>query len=244
MVGRRAHRRAITGFAIHRRRGSLDVSEVLTFLLTVVALGIVGVLAYAALYATKTIHQLLSENKTLKQAITNLTEETQIGYAKVLDQTQRDGKTYTRLLFVETSRMDETKRILEKEYEIEGDVVFFDALIIKFGNQVVMDGKERALYLWRRVYGETMAPSEGHAIETERAEPARYSDIFSKLSFKNRETFWNEIWQLSNDPDRLKAAGVTAIYGNVVYKKLRPGLIYTFKIDNRGSVYPETVPAL
>ncbi|MBI3736488.1 hypothetical protein HY256_08245 [Candidatus Sumerlaeota bacterium] len=220
------------------------MSQFLAYLLVFIALIVVGVFAYAALYASKTIYQLLGENKSLKQAITNLTEETQIGYAKVLSQEEKNGKLVTKLVFVETDRADPLKRILEKEYEIQGDVIFFDALIVKFGNQVVMDGKEKSLYLWRRVYGENSPPSEGFPIEQEGSEPARYADIFSKLSMKNREMFWNEIWQLSNDPDRLKAAGVTAIYGNVVYKKLRPKLIYSFKIDNRGNLHPETVPAL
>ncbi len=220
------------------------MSQVVTYLLVALALAVVGVFAYAALYATKTIYDLLGENKSLKKAITNLTEETQIGYAKVLSQEEKNGALRTRLIFVETDRNDVSKHILQKEYEIEGDVVFFDALIVKFGNEVVMDGKERALYLWRRVYGEKMAPSEGFPIEEEGTEPARYADIFSKLSLGNRAMFWSEIWQLSNDPERLRKSGVSAIYGNVVYKKLRPGLIYAFKIDNRGSLYPETVPAL
>ena len=220
------------------------MNQVVSFLLVFVALAVVGVLAYAALYASKTIYQLLGENKHLKEAVTNLTEETQIGYAKVLRQEDKGNRLTTRLLFVETDRSDETKRIVEKEYDLEGDVVFFDALIVKFGNQVVMDGKEKSLYLWRRVYGERTAPSDGLPIELEGAEPARYANIFTKLSMKNRELFWSEIWQLSNDPDRLKEVGVSAIYGSVVYKKLRPGLIYAFKIDNRGNLHPETVPAL
>ena len=49
---------------------------------------------------------------------------------------------------------------------------------------------------------------------------------------------------MSNDPVRLQKAGVQAIYGNAVYKQLRPGLLYIFKISNTGQVYPETVPAL
>src|SRR5262249_5997594 len=156
-------------------------------------------------------------NKTLKQAITNLTEEHQIGYAKVISQDREDGRLVTRLLFVETDRADESRRILEKEYEIEGDVVFFDALIVRFGSQVVMDGKAKSLYLWRRVYGEMMPPTGGLRIEQEGREPARYSGVFNKLPIRNRELFWSEVWQLSNDPDRLKTAGVNAIYGSVVY---------------------------
>lgn len=205
---------------------------------------VVGIIATSALYATKTIFDLLGENRKLKQAITNLTQESQIGYAKVLSQERRDGTLITRLLFVETDRDDPTRRLLQKEFEIEGDVVHFDALIVKFNDQVVMDGKERALYLWRRVYGETQPPEQGFAIETPGEQPQRYAELFDALPVNQRNLFWSEIWELSNDPERLKSAGVTAIYGNAVYKKLRPGLIYIFKINATGGVYPETVPAL
>ena len=205
---------------------------------------ILGILAIATFYASKTIYDLLGENKELKKAITNLTEESQIGYAKVLEQKEEDGKLYTRLLFVETARNDPTKRILEREYTIEGDVVHFDALIVKFDSKVVMDGTERALYLWRRVYGEKMPPELGYPIETEGTTPQRYADISARLSLKDRELFWSEIWNLSNDPERLKTAGVRAIDGSVVYKKLQPGLIYIFKISSTGMLTSEVVPAL
>ena len=123
------------------------------------------VLGGAAFYGAKTIHDLLGENKILKQAIATLTHEDQIGYAKVLRQETRDGKTFTTLKFVETVRGDKLTKVLEKEYTIEGDVVHFDALIVTFSDRAVMDGKERSLYLWRRVYGDTMSPSRGFAID-------------------------------------------------------------------------------
>jgi len=220
------------------------VLKVTAGLVVLAGLVVAGFLARSFMLASRTIYDLLNENRQLKEAISNLTAERQIGYAKVLSQTERDGRLVTRLLFVETARDDPTRRILEKEYEVEGDVVYFDALIVKFSDRYVMDGKERALYLWRRVYGETMPPEKGYPIESEGAEPERYRDLFRKLSLRDRELFWSEIWKLSNDPERLRSAGIQAIYGNVVYKKLRPGLIYVFKIKSTGELYPEVVPVL
>ena len=109
-------------------------------------------------YGAITIHKLLAENKQLKEAIANLTQEDQIGYAKVIAQETKDGSLFTTVRFVETAREDKLKKILEKEYVIEGDIIHFDALVVKFGDKMVMDGKARALYLWRRVYGEKMPP--------------------------------------------------------------------------------------
>ncbi len=190
-----------------------------------------------------TIGELLGENKQLKQAITNLTAEDQIGYAKVISQrTDEDGQLRTTIRFVETSREDKTRKVLQKEYTLVGDIVHFDALVVTFGDKMVIDGKSRALYLWRRVYGEHMPPQEGFPIEEAGAEPKRYADLLEMLPAEQRRMFWRYIWDLANDPEQLKQHDIKAIYGNVLYHKLREGLIYVFKISPTGHLYPEVVP--
>jgi hypothetical protein len=201
-------------------------------------------LGLAFLYGARTINQLLGENKQLKQAITNLTQEDQIGYAKVVTQERRDGKLYTTLKFVETARDNKLEKILEKQFTIEGDVIHFDALIVSFGNKMVMDGRERALYLWRRVYGEDQAPSAGFSIEEFAKEPKRYEDLLSKLRVKDRQMFWVAIWDLANDPDHLREYDIKAVYGNVVYTQLRPGMVYVFKISATGQLSIEPMPEM
>ena len=203
-----------------------------------------GYVLWRQFTVNETVEKLLFENATLREAISNLTEETQIGYAKVTGQETRDGVFYTRILFVETDPEDMTRRVLQKEYEIEGDIVHFDALIVKFTAPMVMEGREKAMYLWRRVYGEKMRPEDGFSIQTPFEEPTRYRMIGKKLSVNERERFWDEIWDLSNEPKKLESQGIQAIFGNVVYKRLRPGLIYVFKIGATGSIYPEMVPEL
>ncbi len=189
-----------------------------------------------------TLHDLLTENKQLREAITNLTDEDQIGYAKVISQRNADGRLLTTIRFVETARDDKTKVILQKEYTVEGDVVHFDAVIVKFDDKLVADGKSRALYLWRRVYGEKMAPGEGFLIEEPGAEPKRYSGLLQTLPIPHQQLFWSSIWELANDPDKLHEYGIRAIYGSAVYQPLKEGLIYVFKISPTGQFYPETVP--
>lgn len=207
-----------------------------------ICLVIVAYLGRGFYYRAITIHQLLTENKHLKQAITNLTDEDQIGYAKVIAQEPNDGKILTTIKFIETARDDKLKTVLEKEYTIKGDIVYFDALIVKFGDKMVMDGETKALYLWRRVYSEKMAPEQGFAIEEPGAEPQRYSDLLKLLPMKQKQLFWSNIWDLANDPDKLKEHDIEAIYGNAVYSRLKEGLIYVFKISPAGQVYPEVVP--
>jgi len=175
-------------------------------------------LAGALFYGAKTVHDLLGENKKLKAAIVTLTQEEQIGYAKVVRQQTIDGKLYSTIRFVETARGNPLETVLEREYEIEGDIIHFDALIVTFSSQAVMDGKERSLYLWRRVYGENQMPAEGYSIEEQGAEPARYAGLLARLRMKDRQTFWTAIWDLANDPEALQRHGTKAIYGNAGIK--------------------------
>jgi hypothetical protein len=216
--------------------------RLLAYIVAAICLVVVAYLGRGLYYGAKTIHELLAENKHLKQAITNLTTEEQIGYAKVISQEMTDGRLLTTIKFVETARDDKLKKILEKEYTIEGDIVHFDALIVKFGDKMVMDGKTRALYLWRRVYGEKMTPEEGFTIEEPGVEPQRYNSLLEALPIKHRQMFWTSIWDLANDTEKLKEHDIEAIYGNVVYSPLRKGLIYIFKISPTGQVYREVVP--
>ena len=104
-----------------------------------------------------------------------------------------------------------------------------------------MDGQEKSLYLWRRVYGENTPPGSGLPIEQGGTEPKRYSDLLELLPVGERELFWTNIWELANDPDKLAEYDIKAIYGNVVYSKLREGFIYIFKISATGQLYPEIV---
>jgi hypothetical protein len=190
------------------------------------------------------ISELLTENKTLKKALTNLTDENKIGYAKVISQTKdaNGAVISTTLKFVETARDNELNQILQRQYTIEGDIVHFDALIVKFSDKMVMDGKQRSMYLWRRIYGEKMTPQSGFAIEESGKEPNRYADLLKELPVKNRQVFWSSIWELANTPDKLKEYGITAIYGTVTYTQLRPNLIYIFRLTSTGQLYPEVIP--
>ncbi len=217
-------------------------------IITLVAMVPLGIgfiyIGRAVFVGTATIQKLFTENNQLKQSLAHLTSEDQIGYAKVVRQEIKDGRQWTTLKFVETARDDKLKKIIEKECTIEGDIIHFDALIVKFGPRMVMDKNGRALYLWRRIYGEKDRPEDGFAIEQAGTESARYADLFKLLPVKERELFWENIWQLAADPERLKEYDISAVYGSAIYTRLRPGLVYIFKIHPTGQLFPEVVPEI
>jgi hypothetical protein len=220
------------------------IKKILLYLPVFAGLIVLGYAGRNMFYGALTVHKLLNENKQLKQAITNLTAEEQIGYAKVISQETRDGKLFTTIKFVETARNDKLQKVFEKQYTLEGDIIHFDALIVKFGEKMVIDGKAKAMYLWRRIYGEKLAPENGLPIEEMGKEPQRYSDLLKLLPVNQRELFWTSIWELANNPDKLKQYDIMAIYGNIVYSRLKKGNIYIFKISPAGQFYPEVVPEM
>ena len=215
--------------------------SILVVIAVVITAGIFGVTVY---YSTASIHQLLTENRRLSKAVHNLTQEQQIGYA-VLESQTRDasGKTVSQIRFVQTAPDNPKMIVSEQQFTISSDVIFFDAVIVKFTDAFVKDGKERALYLWRRIYGENTPPIEGQMIEAPNAFPRRYESITRSLRFKEKQVFWDAIWDLANDIKQLSDYGITAVFGNAIYIRPIPGKVYLFKISPTGQIYPETINA-
>lgn len=207
--------------------------------LGLLALLVWAVVAYRGIH---TIGELVQKNEKLQAAITELTLESQIGYAKILNTTLEEGKLMQRIKFLETAWDDPKEEIVSREFEIAGEEIYFDAMIVKFDSELVQDGTERALYLWRRVYSEKVPPEEGLMLEEPGGEPERYRDWLTKLPLKQRQLFWSEIWDLSNNPQKLEDLGIRAIFGTAVYQRMKPGMVYVFKINKAGQIYPEVVP--
>ena len=211
-------------------------------LMALAALVTAGILGVTFYHSTASIHQLLTENHQLNKAVRNLTQEEQIGYATLQSQSRNElGELQSVVRFVQTAADDSKTVVSEQLFTIPGEIVHFDALIVKFTTEYVKDGSERALYLWRRIYGETTTPADGDAIEMVGSAPERYYSITESLQLKNRDLFWEAIWDLANDPEQLSDYGVQAVFGNAIYTRMEPGKVYLFKISSTGQIYPETV---
>lgn len=204
-----------------------------------------GVLGVTFYLSSSTIHELLSENQKLNKAIRNLTDEAQIGYATVKEQGLNErGQLETLVRFVQTAAENPREIVSENLYRMPGDIIHFDALIVKFPEQYVKEGKGRALFLWRRIYGENTAPSAGELIEIPGSAPERYYSISKSLRLKDRDVFWEAIWALANDPNHLSQHGIQAVFGNAIYTRMTPGKLYRFKVSPSGQIYPEVVDVL
>lgn len=201
-----------------------------------------AILGVSFYLSSSTIHSLLTENHELNKAIKNLTAEEQIGYATLQSQTRDDtGQLQSTVRFVQTAAGRPKEIVSEQLFTITGDVIHFDALIVKFNNQYVQDGKGRSLYLWRRIYGETNSPASGELIEIPSDAPERYHSITKSLRMKDSDIFWEAIWELANNPEQLSEYGITAVFGNAIYSRIKEGQITLFKISPTGQIYPEVL---
>ena len=211
----------------------------MVLLAAIATAAILGVTFY---FSSSSIHSLLTENHQLNKAIRNLTAEQQIGFATLKSQSRNAlGEVESLVRFVQTAPGRPDTIVSEELFVVEGDVIHFDALIVKFSDDYVKDGKGRALYLWRRIYGESEAPMEGDVIERPGQAPERYAAITQSLRLKNQSVFWEAIWDLANDPQRLSEYGISAVFGNAVYTKMEPDRVYLFKISPTGQIYPDVL---
>ncbi len=221
----------------NRSRGKIITSVIL-----LAALATAAVLGLAFYFSSSSIHQLLTDNYQLNRAIHNLTDEQQIGFATLQSRSRNAlGEVESLVRFVQTAPGKPNEIISEELFVVAGDVIFFDALIIKFSDQYVKDGKERALYLWRRIYGEDQAPADGDLIQSPGQAPERYRAITQSLRLRDQVTFWDAIWGLANDPQQLSQYGVKAVFGNAIYTKMEPDRVYLFKISPTGQIYPDVL---
>ena len=81
--------------------------------------------------------------------------------------------------------------------------------------------------------------------------PDNIDKVFNFMTIKNAQwsvdnvaDFWEAMWDLSNNPKALQKHGVRTIYGDALSMQMKPGLIYTFKLNNTGQVTVETGPAI
>ncbi|NQY32599.1 MAG: hypothetical protein HRT56_05450 [Coraliomargarita sp.] len=216
--------------------------KILGYAIAFTAIVTAAILGLSFYLSGSTIHELLTENHKLSKAIRHLSYEEQIGYATLQRRERNEsGELVSTVRFVQTASGDSNQIVSEQLFEVVGEVVHFDALIVKFTEDYVKDGKERALYLWRRVYGEHRAPADGESIEIPGSAPERYYNITKALRVRNRDIFWEAIWDLANDPGKLSEYGIAAVFGDAVYLKLESDKLYRFKISATGQIYPEVV---
>jgi len=221
-----------------------------SLLAIVVAAGSAGVyLAENLYYGPMREQQRLVTN--LKSIVEQLTKDVRVAQVYVMDQS--NGRT--KFKFVEVD--EKGQRLSEpKVFDIEGDIAYFDTLVIKFDdpftpiNELALKKEtlnpellHKSIIFFRRVFSEKQKPEEGIALDTPNQPPAPYqvrepSDLEKQL--------WKEFWTLANDPKLAKERGVRAAHGQAVYTQLKKDKYYVLeqRLSGDMTIRPIDVPAV
>ncbi|MBN1912050.1 MAG: hypothetical protein JW818_20175 [Pirellulales bacterium] len=148
----------------------------------------------------------------------------------------------TKVGFVE---VDEQGKSLDKMrvFNVEGDVVYVDAWVIKFSDKYVEQGdalRSTSICLFRRLFGESQRPEDGYVLDPVGARPAAYG-LDKRVSPEEQE-LWSRFWDYANDPDKASEAGVRAAHGEAPSIKLQPGRRYRVLLRSSGGLSIATEP--
>jgi len=150
-------------------------------------------------------------------------------------------RTVTRVRFVELGTEGEPTGP-EREIEIQGKMLYVEGLVIKFDDDFVEAGdslRGTSVAIFRRVFSENQAPSEGVPIDLPRTHPLPHRD--DDVADPFYEDLWERFWDYANDPQLAAQKGVRAMHGEAPSIELRAGKSYRVELRASGglTIVPE-----
>lgn len=192
------------------------------------------------------IQSLNKEVQRLRTAITLLKVDHRVAQIDVLAQhgSHKSNDLVTTFRFTE---LDRSGKPLEKPrvFTIQGDVVYVDALVVKWEDESVEAGdplRSATYYLFRRIFGEAQQPKDGFPLDPVGAQPAAYRSGREPSEFERE--IWARFWEYANNPSEAKKKNIRAAHGEAPYCKLVPGKRYTIELRASGglSIKTEDIP--
>ncbi len=190
-----------------------------------------------ALKELEAINAQLEQHLAARQAmIDRLSRSRRMAHLHVNDQkTDESGAVVkTSVLFIELD--DGGGELARQTFTIPGDVLFVDALTIKFDHERVAEGNPllgHTLVLLRRIYSELLPPKDGFPIDTPGAIPPGYATTDPS---RFEQMLWQNFWALAADAERAREVGVRVAQGEAVYKPVRTGQTYELIADAAGGL--------
>jgi hypothetical protein len=170
-------------------------------------------------------------------------------YLKLLEHTERRaqlevieqsrdaaGETLNKLRFTELDPLGGVVGA-QRVFEIKGDEVYVDTLIIKFEDHFVEAAdplKGKALLLFRRIFTNRVKPDDGYILDRNGAPPVLYAGRTAPSPFE--QDLWTRFWTVANNEELAKQSGVKAMHGQSVYGKLVPNMVYTLLMRSTGEL--------
>ncbi len=187
--------------------------------------------------------ELEKQRVALEQAVGRLIAEDRVAEVYIVDQV-RKGEVFngqpsatdvTILEFVEVDR--DGHALPSRRFMIDDDVIFFDALVLKFNSDYVSLGdalRGKSLALFRRIYGEHQNPIDGFPVDPSGDVPNVFRVNPSPTPFEQQ--LWAQFWDLASDPDLAAQKGVTVAQGEAVYVPVERGQVWSLTLQNNGGL--------
>ena len=124
-----------------------------------------------------------------------------------------------------------------KVFTIDGNVVYIDAWVVKFSDELVQAAdplRGASVAVFRRVFGENQEPSKGYVLDAEGQQPVAYGQAREPSAIEKE--IWANFWELANDPQRAKQAGVRVAQGEAPSIQLRKGMVYPMVLRASGGL--------
>jgi hypothetical protein len=148
---------------------------------------------------------------------------------------QPSANDVTVIEFVELDRQGHA--LPSRRFIVNDDVIFFDALVLKFDPEYVSLGdalRGKSLALFRRIYGEHQNPIDGFPIDPSGDVPNIFRVNPDPTPFEQQ--LWAQFWQLAADPDLALRNGVKVAQGEAVYVPVERGQAWTLTLQNNGGL--------
>jgi hypothetical protein len=129
-----------------------------------------------------------------------------------------------------------------QHFEVDGDLAYFDALVVKFEDSFVEQNdllRGSSLLLFRRIYGEHQSPADGFPIDTVGQRPHGYESAGESEFHRD---LWRRFWDYALDPEVVRRAGVRTMHGEAPYVKLQPGRAYELELRLSEGLVIRVVP--
>jgi hypothetical protein len=127
-----------------------------------------------------------------------------------------------------------------RTFAVRGDVVYFDAWVVKYEDRLVESGdplRSMSICLFRRIFGEAQEPRNGFVLDAVGSTPTAYR-MGGTMTASERD-LWSKFWDYANNPALAGKAGIRAAHGEAPSIKLMPGKRY--RISLRASAGLEIV---
>lgn len=179
------------------------------------------------------ISQLERDRQRLVEYGKRLSASRRVAQADVLEQlTDAQGRAVSDILWHEV----DADGVLgpPQEIEVVGDLVYFEAAVIKFEHQLVGDGdaeRGASLALFRRVFGEFQPAASAQQLNR---------SLTDKLTQESADTFdqrlWAMFWDMMNDPRLAEKYGVRVAQCEAPAVRVKAGQVWEVSLDAAGGL--------